>query len=285
MMLQFLDSVPLILSRFIQMLDVFLVYLLIYYFLKWARNTHAFDLMRGLVGVLMVYLLSQMLGMDTLHWILERFSIVLLLLVIIVFQPELRRFLENIGSFGHLLSPLLSSRDGQSTVIIKGILTAIELLSKERIGALIVIEVGTNLSEYVESGIKTDAYVSSALLSNLFWPGSPTHDGAVIIREHRVEAAGCLLPLTDTRLDDRRLGTRHRAALGLSEVSDALVFVVSEETGIISLAEKGNLTRYLTKEAMESRLFNLYQEEEKIVKVDSGFKRLLSYFLKFDRRS
>jgi diadenylate cyclase len=102
------------------------------------------------------------------------------------------------------------------------------------------------------------------LLSSLFWPGSPTHDGAVIIRENKIEAAGCLLPLKETPLDDRRLGMRHRAAMGLSETTDALIIIVSEETGIVSLAEKGNLTRYVTKEALEARLFNLYKEERRI---------------------
>ena len=116
------------------------------------------------------------------------------------------------------------------------------------------------------------------MLASLFWPGSPTHDGAVIIRENRLSAAGCLLPLTGSSLGDRRLGTRHRAALGLSELSDALVIVVSEETGVISLAENGNLTRYMNKEALETRLFNLYEEDT--VKRSASFRQYLKFLLK-----
>lgn len=241
-------------------LDVFLVFLLIYTLLLWIKNTQAFSLVKGLLMVLIVYFLSYQMGLETLNWVLGKFTTVLIFLIIIVFQPELRRFLDRLGT-GQLFNPMLLQGEGQSTSAIKQILKAVDFLSKQKVGALIAIEL-SSLSEYIESGVRIQATLSFELLSTLFWKNSPTHDGAVIIRENRIEAAGCLLPLTDTPMRDHRLGTRHRAAIGLSELTDALVIVVSEETGIVSLAENGNLTRYLTKEALETRLFNLYKEEK-----------------------
>ncbi len=208
-----------------------------------------------------IYFVSRLFGFLTLNWLLEKLATALILIAIIIFQPELRRFLEKIGS-GKLFSPLVEGqREAKSTTVIKHLLKTVEMLSKEKIGALIVSEVGTNLSEYIESGIPIRSHISAELLCTLFWPKSPTHDGAVIIRENKIEAAGCLLPLTDTPLTDGRLGTRHRAAIGLSKLTDAVIIVVSEESGIVSIAENGNLNRFLNKEALETRLFNLYKEE------------------------
>ena len=246
--------------------DLILVYLLIYRLLIWTKNTHTFTLIRGLFGLFVLFMGSQWLAFSTLNWILGSLTTVLVFILIIIFQPELRRFLENVGTMGNLFSPTLIQGDGQSTVVIRQLLKAIETLSKNKIGSLIVIEVGTDLSEFSESGVRIDAAISSDLLVSLFWAGTPTHDGAVIIRENRVESAGCLLPLTSTRLDDRRLGTRHRAGIGLSERADALIIIISEETGVVSIAEKGVLNRYLTKETIETRLFNLYKEESGTIK-------------------
>lgn len=241
-------------------LDVILVYILIYQVLCWMWNTHAFPLIKGLFLVMCVYVMSHFLHLTMLNWILGKFTTVLILMVIIVFQPELRRFLEWIGSVRTVFTPVLSSSEAESAVLIKQLLRTFEWLSREKVGALIVIEASSNLLQYSLSGVAVNATLSAEVLVSLFWPGSPTHDGAVILRESKIASAGCLLPLTDTKIQDRRLGTRHRAALGLSELTDALIFVVSEETGIISLAENGKLTRYLSKEAIETRLFNLYKE-------------------------
>ncbi|MFC1752842.1 diadenylate cyclase CdaA [Thermoproteota archaeon] len=241
-------------------LDIFIVFIITYKFLQWIANTHAKNLVKGLALIFFIYIASHIMGLTVLNWLLGKFTTVLLLIVIIVFQPELRRFLERIGTPAHLFTPLLVQEDGKGAIVIKQILEAVKFLSKERIGTIIAIELSTNLYEYIETGIKISGQISSELLSNLFWPSSPTHDGAVIIRANKIEAAGCLLPLTETILHDRRLGTRHRAAIGLTELTDALVIITSEETGIISMAENGKLTRYLTKEALETRLFNLYKE-------------------------
>jgi diadenylate cyclase len=240
-------------------LDLVLVYLLIFGTLVWIKNTYVYKLVRGLLIVFLVYFLSAILQLTTLNWLMEKLSTVFILLLIIIFQPELRRFLERLGT-GKLFTPLIRQGEGSGVVIIRQLLKAIDHLSKEKIGALIVIESSTNLSEYLESGVPVNGSITSDLLVALFWQNNPTHDGAVIIRENKIAAAGCLLPLTETKISDRRLGTRHRAALGLSEQSDSLILIVSEESGVISIAENGQLTRYITREALETRLFSLYKD-------------------------
>lgn len=245
--------------------DFIIVYIFIYYLLLWARAIKSLNLIWGMLVVFLVYLGSYFLQLTTLNWLFERFSQFLFLLVIIIFQPELRRVLERIGR-----EPLFNSffaSDIQGTLIIKNILRAADQLSKQKMGALIVIEKGSNLAEFIESGITINGEITSDLLVNLFWPLTPTHDGAVILRENKIIAAGCLLPLTQAKISDRRLGTRHRAAIGLTESTDAIVIIISEETGIISLAENGNLTRFLTKEALETRLFSLYSEEQQDTRI------------------
>ena len=245
-----------------QVMDILLVYLLTYRLLSWLKRTHAMDLIKGLSLIFAVFLVSNILDLATLNWILEKFTTVIIILVVIIFQPELRRFLERIGSTGHLFSASVATPEVQSTAFVHNIIRSVDFLSKEKVGALIVIECMQSLDEYIDTGIKIKGELNSEMLSSLFWPGSPTHDGAVIINESIIEAAGCFLPLTDTPIKDRRLGTRHRAALGLSEVSDAIVIVVSEENGVISLVEQGQMTRFLTKEALETRLFSLFSSPE-----------------------
>lgn len=246
-------------EQLLVVLDLVLVYLIVYRFLLWMRRSRSAPLLRGLFGLFFIYFISIFLGLTTLRWILGKFATVVVLVLIILFQPELRRFLERLGSSRSVFSPFVSSQ-GKETVMIGHLLKAVQMLAKERVGALIVIEAGVNLGEYIGSGIPVWGQMGADLLVSLFWPNAPTHDGAVIIREDQIAAAGCLLPLTETELGDRRLGMRHRAAVGLSEIADALVIIVSEETGVISMAEQGQLTRYMTKEALEARLFNLYQE-------------------------
>jgi diadenylate cyclase len=253
--------------------DIILVFLIVYKLLLWIIHSYAENLVKGLFFIFSLYFFSLFFGFSTLSWLLGKFSTVLIILIIIIFQPELRRFLERLGSGSGFFSPLLEAK-GQGTSIIKQLLKSITFLSKEKLGALIVIEGSVNLSEFIDSGVLIQGEISHDLLTTLFWINSPTHDGAVIIRNNKIEAAGCLLPLTGTVIADRRLGTRHRAALALSEITDALVFVVSEETGTISLAEKGNLTRYLNKEALETRLFNLYKEDS--TKKKFGVKKIIN---------
>ncbi len=244
------------------LVDLTLVYTLTYYALAWIKQTHSAALIRGLLGIFFGYAVSWFLGFATLNWVLEKIATALILIAIIIFQPELRRFLERLGT-GGIFKNTLFQRDTHTTSVIKQLLKGIDFLCKEKIGALIVIEVGSNLSEYIESGIPLKSTISAELIGALFWPNTPTHDGAVVIRNNQIEAAGCLLPLRDAPLQDLRLGMRHRAALGLSQVTDALIIVVSEESGILSLVENGTMTRFLNREALETRLFSLYKEEER----------------------
>ena len=196
--------------------------------------------------------------LDTFEWLIDELKSVVIIVAIVIFQPELRRIFEDIR-LGKLLTRDHDEKAIQSLSTIKHILTAVETLSQNKMGAIIVISFRDSLAEYIKSGIQINGELTTELLISLFMPNSPTHDGAVIVSESTIVAAGCLLPLTETKVQDRRLGTRHRSAIGLSEFSDALVITVSEESGTISLAENGNLTRYLNKEALENRLFDIYQ--------------------------
>ena len=207
------------------------------------------------------YSLSKMIGLDWFSWMVEQFSVIFIVFILIIFQNEIRRASERIRR-----GKLFFSTQAQSTkqpLLIKRILQSVEFLSKNKIGALIVIEQKSPLDEYTESGISIHADLTSELLCSLFWPGSPTHDGAVTIRGNQIVTAGCLLPLTRSKISDKRLGTRHMSAIGISEETDALVIIVSEETGTISIAEGGNLTRFLNREALETRLFNLFKEGDR----------------------
>ena len=242
-------------------IDIFLVYLITYRILFWLDKSRAFDLIKGLFLIFLIFLFSNILQLETLSWILEKFTTVLLILVVIIFQPELRRFLERVGSTGNFLFSYSSKQVAVSSIMVQQLVKAVETLSKEKIGALIVLERETPLDRYVDSGTSINAYLQADLLCSLFWTGSPTHDGAVIIRKSKILGAGCFLPLTETKLTDSRLGTRHHAALGLSEVSDALVIIVSEESGVISIAEEGSIARYVTKEALETRLFSIVKQD------------------------
>jgi diadenylate cyclase len=242
--------------RWLDFLDIFIVSILIYYVLLWLQGTRAIPLMRGLILILLVYIAGKFLGLYTLNWLFDRFAAVIAVMLVIVFQPELRRTLERFGR-GRLFVP-----SSHGSLYVRHLVKAIEQLSEGKMGALMVIERGTGLSEYLESGVRMDALLSAELLLSIFNPKSPLHDGAVIIQGDRILAASCLLPISDSRLLDKRLGTRHRAAVGISELSDALVMVVSEKMGIISVAENGQLTRYLTKDLLEEKLFSLYKIEK-----------------------
>jgi diadenylate cyclase len=244
--------------RVLDLVDIIVVAVAIYYVLVWLRGTRAIALIRGLAIVLLIYLGAKLLGLYTTSWILEKMGPLILVIIIIVFQPELRRTLEHIGR-ENIFIRLGMAAGGRGSLIVGHIIKAIEQLSEQKIGALIAIERSTGLSEFLESGVKLDAEISSELLVSIFMANNPLHDGAVIIQGERIASAGSLLPLSDTRLLDRRLGTRHRAAVGMSEQTDALVFIVSEKTGIISVAENGYISRNISKEMLEEKLFGLYK--------------------------
>ena len=245
--------------RWLDLLDIAIVSIIVYYVILWLQGTRAWALLRGVLVIFFLYLVAHLANLYTINWLFEKFAAVLLILVIIVFQPELRRTLERLGR-GRLFRGLIPS-SGSGSFFVRSLVRAIEQLSQNKIGALIVLERKTGLNEYLESGIRMDALLSAELIYSIFQTKSPLHDGAVIIQGDRLLGASCLLPLSESRLLDKRLGTRHRAAVGLTELSDAIVIVVSETTGTISLAENGYLTRFLTKEMLEEKLFSLDREQ------------------------
>jgi len=247
--------------RWIDFIDIIIVATMFYYILLWLQGTRAIPLIRGVILVLLIYLAGRMLDLYTINWLFDKFVAVVAVMLVILFQPELRRTLERFGR-GRLLGTLGFTPTPHGSYYVRNIVRAVEQLSETKIGAIILLERLSGLTEYLESGVRLDAMLSAELLVSIFNPKSPLHDGAVVVQGERVLAASCLLPLSESRLLDKRLGTRHRAAVGISELSDALVIVVSEKTGIISVAENGYLSRYLTKDQLEEKLFSLYKVEK-----------------------
>ena len=233
------------LSRFdlVDAIDIFIIAIIIYYVLRLASRTRAKQVMRGIGFVLTFSWLSSILRLQTLSWVLNYVVNNGAIVLVILFQPELRRALEQLGR-GSFLETIRNERSNSDTLV--EITHAMLNLSRQHVGALIVIERTVALGDILETGTRVDGMVSASLLETIFKTGTALHDGAAIIQGDTLLAAGCFLPLTQRQDLDQTVGTRHRAAIGLSEVSDAIVFVVSEETGIISAAKDGKLRRNLT---------------------------------------
>ncbi|MFH1387599.1 MAG: diadenylate cyclase CdaA [bacterium] len=242
----------------VDLIDIAIVTFILYYILLWLQGTRAISLIRGFVLILAVYVIGRVFGLSTINWLFDRFAAIIAVMLIILFQPELRRMLERFGR-GQLINVAMAPH---SSYFIRHIVRAVEQMAEQKIGALIVVERLTGLTEYLESGVKLDAVISSELLLSIFNPESPLHDGAVVLQGERILAASTLLPISENRLLDKRLGTRHRAAVGVSELSDALAIVVSEKTGTISIAENGYLTQHLTRDVLEKKLFSLYKSDK-----------------------
>ncbi|MDB4349363.1 diadenylate cyclase CdaA [Omnitrophica bacterium] len=228
----------------------FLYYLLILY----IKGTRTVQVLKGIFIVVLIYLVVQRLGLDTITWIMTKLLPISIIALLIIFQPELRRGLARLGQFG-----VFPAKE----IIIDEITKSSTTLSKKKIGALIAIEREIGLRPYIESGVHLDSKVTSELINTIFMPNTPLHDGGVIIQEDRIVAAGCLFPLTQEAHVTKTLGTRHRAAIGLSEETDAIVVVVSEETGAVSIAVGGRLTRDLNKEELIKSLNNMYKSKQK----------------------
>lgn len=243
----------------VSVLDIIIVAFVLYRLIMFLKGTRAVQLLKGLVVLLVGTAASDWLGLETVHWLLQWSMTALLVALPIVFQPELRRALEKIGGGGFLARPLTLMGEGARTGVIDEVVLAAGKLAWEKTGALIILERNTGLQEYIDTGIKIDALITSELLLNTFVVNTPLHDGAVIIRGDRLAAAACVLPLASNFTMSRGLGTRHRAAAGITEQSDALAVVVSEETGQISLAVEGRLDRGLTSEDLRERVTRLLQ--------------------------
>ena len=216
---------------FLNVIDIGFILISLYLFFSVLRRTQIQNISAILMIFIIGYSISKMIGLVHFSTFIEQFFVIFIVFIMIIFQNEIRRSSEKIRR-GKLFfnSP---SKKTKQPLLIKRILQSVEFLSKNKIGALIVVEQHSPLDEYTESGISINANLTSELMCSLFWPGSPTHDGAIIIRGNEILTAGCLLPLTNSQVSDKRLGTRHMSAIGISEETDALVIVVSEETGTI----------------------------------------------------
>ena len=231
-------------------IDILVVSFIVYHGIRIVRGTRASRMLFGLFLLVFLSLVSKWLELKTLMWLFQNFWQVGVLIIVILFQPELRKGLADVGTFS--IGPTFKEH-----LIVDAVVGAVDYLSKKRIGALIVFERDVGLKNFIESGILLDAVVSEELLISIFLPYSPLHDGAVIIRKDRIMAAACLLPLSTDPMISKALGTRHRAAIGLTEETDAVAVVVSEETGIVSLALSGELKRELSPEELRDLLINL----------------------------
>lgn len=242
-------------------LDILIVAFLVYKILGFIRETRAEQLAKGVLVFFLATFGSYVFHLYTLHYILSNVLQVGLIALVVIFQPELRRALEQLGR--SKITTVFSQVDKEEAKqMISEFVRAIESMAASRTGALIVIEREILLNDIVETGTVIDAAVSEQMIGNIFYEGSPLHDGALIVRGDRLLAAGCVLPLTQNKELGKELGTRHRAGIGITENSDALTLIVSEETGVISIAKEGKLTRFLDIKAVEKMLLNIYLEKE-----------------------
>lgn len=259
------------LLRVTDIIDILIVTYVIYKALKFIRDTRTIQLLKGIVILVVVMQVSRFMHLHTVHYLLSNAMQLGLIAILIVFQPELRRALEQVGrsSMGQWFNFDDQTNDVETGRVISEIKESCSAMSKSRIGALIVMEREIKIGDIIGTGITLNADVSSELLINIFIPKTPLHDGAVIIRNNKIEAASCFLPLSQNPNVSKELGTRHRAGLGISEESDAVVVIVSEETGRISIACGGELMVNLSPEALEKKLIKLFDVKKK----DSRFKK------------
>jgi len=238
-----------------QMLDILIVATVLYLILKWIRRTQAWVLFRGIVFIVFIAILAEVFNLATVQWVVSNTIGMGLVVVIILFQPELRKALEQLGRGQYLFSLKNDTEQKVHSTMhtIDEIIKATKVMSGALTGAIIVVEQEVDISEHEENGTQLDAQVSAQLLLNIFEKNAPLHDGAVIIRHNRISSASCILPLT-AEVVDAALGTRHRAAIGISEVSDARVIVVSEETGTISIAIDGEIMRDINENKVKELL-------------------------------
>lgn len=242
------------------LLDILIVAFIIYELLMLTRETRASAVLKGLVTLVLASWVSELLGLTALNWILINIVNNGAVVLVILFQPELRKALEQIGR-GSLRDTSRLTDTEENEHVVREITNCLLSLSRRRVGALIVFEQRIGLKDVIETGTRLDSRISSALLENIFEPNTPLHDGAVVVRGTKVMAAACILTLSEGKGISRELGTRHRAALGITEMTDAVTLIVSEETGIISMAKGGRLTRHLDRASLEQVLLSMYHQK------------------------
>ena len=264
--------------RLVDVVDILLLTFLIYTLLNHTRQTRISQIIKGIVILLAATWVSELIGMRTIHallsWVINAGPV----LLIVLFQPEIRRVLEELGTTSLFDSTARMQELNNTELIIDEMILALMHMARRRVGALIVIEHKTRLNDVISTGTMVDGVISQPLIENIFEPNTPLHDGAVVVRGDRVIAAACLLRLSDTTGVGRDLGTRHRAGLGVSEVSDATVYIVSEETGIISMAKDGHLVRHLDEASLHQILQGIYEKK------DEKDGRLAASLLHFKQR-
>lgn len=242
---------------FSDVVDIAIVAFAVYKLLSYMHSSRAEQLAKGILILLAAFFISDFFDFYTVNWILKQVLSIGLIALIVVFQPELRRGLEYMGR-GKVFGRQNGVNRDEVSARVEMIVRSIGYFADRKEGAIIIVEKDTALSDYAENGTIIDAEISEQLLENIFYKGSPLHDGAVILRDDRIYAAGCVLPLTENTGLSKDLGTRHRAGIGITEVSDALVLIVSEETGIISMASDGKLSRFLDLKTVEKTLLSYY---------------------------
>lgn len=244
----------------VDVIEILIISFLVYHVLMWIKSTRAWNLFKGIMVILIFVLLAAFFQMSTILWIAENTLSVGLIALVIIFQPELRNALENIGGKNIFVNLFVFNKTVEekfSNHTIDELVKAVFAMGKVKTGALIVIEDEILLDEYIRTGIDVDAIVSSQILINIFEKNTPLHDGAIILRGDRIVSATCYLPLSDSLSLSKELGTRHRAAVGISEVSDSLTIIVSEETGRISVAYRGEISRNLDADGLRAKLQQL----------------------------
>lgn len=251
-------------------LEIILIAILVYYVMDWFKKTRAWTLVKGILVLLLITGFAMLFQFNTILWLFKNTISVGVIAVIIIFQPEFRRALEQLGRRNYLSGLLNSDNNEKFNKLDKRSLNEIAkasyIMGENKTGALIVIEKNVRLGDYERTGIDIDAVISCQLLINIFEHNTPLHDGAVLVRDNRIVSATCYLPLTDNLDINKDLGTRHRAAIGVSEVSDSITVIVSEETGAVSLAHNGNIYRNLEKEEFVEKISELMKSEWKIKK-------------------
>jgi diadenylate cyclase len=247
---------------FTDILDILVVAFIVYKVLGFINDTRAQQLVQGIFILLFAYVVSDLLSLHTLNWILKGTMAVGVIALIILFQPELRRGLEYMGRGKLSLSKIGQMNKENAKYITDEFVKAVDYFSTTRTGALIIIEREVSLGDIAESGTVINADISAEVIENIFYTGAPLHDGALIVRGEKLYAAGCVLPLSTNPNINKELGTRHRAGLGITENSDAIAIIVSEESGIISFAGEGKLTRFLNTKEVEKMLLNLYIQDK-----------------------
>lgn len=242
-------------------IDILIIALLLYKLILLTKETRAYQVLKGIGVLFIAALVSGGMQLPTLSWLLNSLLSAGMILAVVLFQPEIRRALEHIGRGNIFSKEFIGSLMSESKLIVNELHQAVISMAKRRVGALIVIERRTGLADIIVSGTRIDGRISAPLVENIFEPNTPLHDGAMIIRDGTIVAAACFLPLAEDIAVARELGTRHRAALGISSVSDSITIVVSEETGVISVARDGKLIRYIDGKALRDLLESIFVQE------------------------